>query len=153
MGKIIIRDYINENLDTGIWGEYFEHFDKGYVYDYMNDVIEFHVPANIDSLLEWAKDNSHYIERAVGEFGVDTRNFDFFGTIESGRWLQLQEDIEDYLDDCIVLAVLSHIPVGEITHKQLFLLGKAFASFDVGSTPIERLIAEAKEIIAEADES
>lgn len=83
--------------------KYFESYEKyitDYCYGYGDDVsdIIYQIADNsVDiynsDLIEWVKDNSYYVEQYVKEFGIDSSNFDYYGALRGGQFLQIEETL------------------------------------------------------------
>lgn len=138
------RNAIAECLDLGEYGEFFADYDSGYICDVISEIADSNVHIYYHDIREWAVDNYEWVEEAVNEGLVDTRDFDYHKAIQCGQYLYIQEDIYRHLEDCVRLAVLTGIDADEITEEQL----DAILSIEFGTGDrIDDLIDEAKRII------
>lgn len=85
---------------------------SSYFCDLFTEYADSQVDIYTSDLFEWAKYNYEYIEEAVAEFGIDSRNFDFLGVLKSGQFLynerQLFEDEEKIVELMVVNYLLNN---------------------------------------------
>lgn len=85
---------------------------SSYFCDLFTEYADSQVDIYASDLFEWAKSNYEYIEEAVEEFGIDSRNFDFLRVIQSGQLLynerQLFEDEEKIVELMVVNYLLEN---------------------------------------------
>lgn len=119
------KDYY-DNL--GDYGEYIADYDDGYICDifsYISDDVDIYY----NDLLEWLKQgyNEQYVEQAVNEGLTDTRNFDLFKAIQSGQYLQRNEDLYEHEESIIKFRlfdyILNDLKIEEITDEQAEEIG------------------------------
>lgn len=85
---------------------------SSYLIDLFNEYADNQVDIYTSDLFNWAQYNYEYIEEAISEFGIDSKNFDFLGIIESGQFLynerQLFEDEEKIVELMVVNYLLNN---------------------------------------------
>lgn len=109
-------DFLNsDNLKDLFYGMEFESFgelidylngdDSNYISDKISELSDSIVDVYYYSLREWSVDNYGYIEDAIEEFGVDTKNPDFHKMIQMGQYFAYSQefysmvnDFKDYLE-------------------------------------------------------
>ena len=118
MNKIVDKfEYIGEFLDKTdlqdlLSNQKFEDFQEliDWLEDDASDTISELADSKVDiyyyELRKWSVDNYNYIEDAIQEFGVDTKNPDFHKMIQSGQYLAysnefytLASEFKDYIED------------------------------------------------------
>ena len=111
-----------QNLYLGDYGEYLVDYNRGYICDCISELADNNVDIYYYDLLEWVRNNSEYVERAVAEFGIDSRNFDFFGLLRQGQYLQIEEELYNNLDDILTNWIINYIEhdlnIKELTDEQ-----------------------------------
>ena len=100
-----IRDY-NYELFLGDVGDCFcDYWNGGYISDIMHEIADNHTSCYNSDLLNWLSNNlanAYYIEQAVSEFGIDSRNFDFYRLIAQGQYMQNLEDLNEHLENSLL---------------------------------------------------
>ena len=85
---------------------------SSYLSDLFNEYADSQVDIYYSDLFEWCKHNYEYVEEAVAEFGIDSRNFDFIEIIRSGQFLynerQLFEDEKEIAELMVVNYLLNN---------------------------------------------
>ena len=118
MNKIVDKfEYTGEFLDKTdlqdlLSNQKFEDFQEliDWLEDDASDTISELADSKVDiyyyELRKWSVDNYSYIEDAIQEFGVDTKNPDFHKMIQSGQYLAysnefytLASKFKDYIED------------------------------------------------------
>lgn len=143
-----------QNLYLGDYGEYLVDYNSGYICDCISEIADNNVDIYNYDLLEWVKDNSEYVERAVAEFGVDSRNFDFFGLLQQGQYMQIEYELYNNLDDILTNWIINYIEydlnIKELTDEQAEQVGGLFNKFD-NNDGFEYVIEKIKEIFEEVE--
>lgn len=106
-----IREY-EYNLDLGEVGDCFCDYNDGDIYDIMFEIADNHVDLYNHDLLKWLSDNltnAYYIEQAVNEYGIDSKNFDFYRLIQQGEFMQNYEDLQEHLNDNLLNYAFNYI--------------------------------------------
>ena len=100
-------------------------------------------------MLDWAKGNYGYIEEAVGEFGIDSRNFDFVRLLQQGQFIQLEHELYDCQKEIIIYYIFQNLleeGQEELTEAQAEELdNKDILSFD-SLEEVNEFIEELKEM-------
>lgn len=80
---------------------------------YLSDLISEYSDSIVDiynyPLLYWLKDNYEYVEMAISEFGIDSRNCDFFRLIQMGQYLQNEEMLHSNESKIIELMTYNYL--------------------------------------------
>lgn len=114
-----IEEFKNElELYCGDYGDCICDYNDGYVDDVLHEIADNHIDIYWTDLCEWAKGNSGYIDEYVAEFGIDSKNFDFFRLIQGGQYLCNLEELNKNRDDIIKLFILNYIE-NELEIKEL----------------------------------
>ena len=106
-----IREY-EYNLDLGEVGDCFCDYDNGYICDIMSEIADNHIDSYNHDLLKWLSDNlanAYYIEQAVNEYGIDSKDFDFYRLIQQGQFMQNYEDLQEHLNDSLLNYAFNYI--------------------------------------------
>lgn len=106
-----IKEY-EYNLDLGEIGDCFCDYDDGYISDIMFEIADNHINIYNHDLLKWLSDNlanAYYIEQAVNEYGIDSKNFDFYRLIQQGQFMQNYEDLQEHLNDALLNYAFNYI--------------------------------------------
>ena len=106
-----IREY-EYNLDLGEIGDCFCDYNNGYICDIMSEIADNHINLYNHDLLKWLSDNlanAYYIERAVNEYGIDSKDFDFYNLIQQGQFMQNYEDLQEHLNDSLLNYAFNYI--------------------------------------------
>lgn len=143
-----------QNLYLGDYGEYLVDYNSGYICDCISELADNNVDIYNYDLLEWVKDNSEYVERAVAEFGIDSRNFDFFGLLRQGQYLQIEEELCNNLDDILTNWIINYIEhdldIKELTDEQAEQVEGLFGKYD-NNDELEYIIRNIEEIFEEVE--
>lgn len=138
-----------QNLYLGDYGEYLVDCNCGYICDCISELADNHVDIYNYNLLEWVKDNSSYVEDAVAEFGIDSKNFDFFGLLRQGQYLQIEEELHNNLDDILTNWIINYIEhdleIKELTDEQVEQVEDLFDKYD-NNDELEYIIEKIEEI-------
>ena len=73
----------------------FENGNSAYVCDMVSEIADSYTPMYYNSIWENAKDISEYIEQAVSDGLVDTRNLDLMKTFQAGYYVYYTEALYD----------------------------------------------------------
>ena len=83
------------------------NFNEDNITDQIHDLADDSVDIYNSGLLDWLSENRsdavYYIEEAVGEFGIDYNNFDFWRLLSSGQYLMYERQLYDNLKDTLYL--------------------------------------------------
>lgn len=138
-----------QNLYLGDYGEYLVDYNSGYICDCISELADNNVSIYNYDLLEWVKDNSEYVERAVSEFGIDERNFDFFRLLQQGQYMQIEEKLYNNLDDVLTNWIINYIEydlnIKELTDEQAEQVEDLFNKYE-SNDELEYIIEKIKEI-------
>ena len=99
----LLNNYTFNNKDELI--DYLNDDDGNYIGDTITELADSKIDCYYHSLREWAVDNYHYIEDAISEFGVDTKEPDFHKMIQQGQFhafnnefYTLVSEFKDYIE-------------------------------------------------------
>lgn len=107
-------DYTGEFLDKSDLSDLLSNYNfnnKDELIDYLNDEDGNYIGDNIISLTyskvgiyyydlrKWSVDNYNYIEDAILEFGVDTKNPDFHIMIQQGQYYAFSNEFYSLVDE------------------------------------------------------
>lgn len=138
-----------QNLYLGDYGEYLVDYNSGYVCDCISQLADNNVSIYNYDLLEWVRNNSEYVEQAVAEFGIDERNFDFFGLLRQGQYMQITDELYSNLDDILINWIINYIEydldIKELTDEQAEQVEDLFNKYD-NNDELEYIIEKIKEV-------
>lgn len=138
-----------QNLYLGDYGEYLVDYNSGYICDCISELADNNVDIYNYNLLEWVKSNSSYVEDAVAEFGIDSRNFDFFRLLQQGQYMQITDELYSNLDDIITNWIINYIEydleIKELTDEQAEQVEELFNKYD-NNDEFEYIIEKIEEI-------
>lgn len=84
-----------------------------YICDRIHDIADDSVSIYNNALLDWISENRgeavEYIEDSIAEFGIDSKNFDFWKLLQSGQYLMYERELYDHLQDTCYLYALHYI--------------------------------------------
>ena len=113
---------LKKELYTGDYGDCFCDYDDGCICDIIAKIADNHIDICNSDLLDWAKGNYSYIEESISEFGIDSKNFNFFELIQQGQYLYNERNLYDNLEDSLKFFVYTYIKnvlkIEEITEEQ-----------------------------------
>ena len=143
-----------QNLYLGDYGEYLVDYNRGYICDCISELADNNVSFYNYDLLEWVRNNSEYVERSVTEFGIDSKNFDFFKLLQQGQYLQIEEELYENIDDIITNWIIHYIEynlnIKELTDEQAEQVEDLFNKYD-NNDEFEYIIEKIKEIFEEVE--
>ena len=143
-----------QNLNLGEYGEYLVDYNSGYICDCISELTDNNVDIYNYNLLEWVRNNSEYVERAVAEFGIDSRNFDFFALLRQGQYMRIEEELYSNLDDIITNWIINYIEydlnIKELTDEQAEQVEDLFNKYD-NNDELDYIIEKIKEIFEEVE--
>lgn len=138
-----------QNLYLGEYGEYLVDYNSGYICDCISELADNNVDIYNYNLLEWVRNNSEYVEQAVTDFGIDERNFDFFGLLRQGQYVQITEELYNNLDDIITNWIINYIEydlnIKELTDEQAEQVEDLFNKYD-NNDELEYIAEKIKEV-------
>lgn len=138
-----------QDLCLGDYGEYLVDYNRGYISDCISELADNNVSIYNYNLLEWVRNNSEYVERAVSEFGIDSRNFDFFALLRQGQYMQIEDELYSNLDDILTNWIINYIEydldIKELTDEQAEQVENLFNKYD-SNDELEYIIEQIKEI-------
>ena len=98
---------------------------SSYVCDAINEIIDSDCPVYWSGLMQWfseCPDSQDYINEAVREYGIDSKDFDIFKAIQWGYCKNAEETIYDEKNDGLLLAayvlIRDSYKLEEITDEQ-----------------------------------
>jgi hypothetical protein len=106
-----IKEY-EYDLALGDLGYCFCEYDNGYICDIMHEIADMNTDCYNSDLLNWLSNNlanAYYIEKAVDEYGIDNKNFDFYRLIAQGQYMQNYEDLQEHLNDALLNYAFNYI--------------------------------------------
>ena len=90
-----------------------DEYTSEYVDDRIHDIADYNVDVYYSGLLDWISENRseavEYIEESVAEFGIDSKNFDFWKLLQSGQYLMYERQLYDNKKDTLLLWALNYI--------------------------------------------
>ena len=99
----LLNNYNFNNKDELI--SFLDDEDGNYIGDIITELSDSKIDCYYYDLRKWAVDNYNYIEDAISEFGVDTKNPDFHKMIQQGQFYAfnnefyiLVSDFKDYIE-------------------------------------------------------
>lgn len=106
-GEFLDKTDLQDLLSNQKFGDFQELVD--WLEDDASDIISELADSKVDiyyyDLRKWSVDNYNYIEDAISEFGVDTKNPDFHKMIQMGQYLAysnefyaLASEFKDYIE-------------------------------------------------------
>ena len=138
-----------QNLYLGDYGKYLVDYNRGYICDCISELADNNVDIYNYNLLEWVKDNSSYVEDAVAEFGIDSKNFDFFRLLQQGQYMQITDELYTNLDDIITNWIINYIEydleIKELTDEQAEQIEDLFNKYD-NNDELEYIVEKIKEV-------
>lgn len=91
-----------------------EYYDsKYYISDAISQKADDDCSIYYSDQVKWLRedpDSLDYIEQAVRKFGIDHEDFDFWGLITSGQYLQANDKLYSDIENIIMLSALYHLP-------------------------------------------
>lgn len=105
-----IKSQIND-ISVDLVDEY--HDTTRYICDAISQVADDHVDIYNYDLKQWLQEDSEAvdcIEEAVGEFGINHQDFDFYRLIQSGQYLQSERQLYSDIENIVILSALYHLP-------------------------------------------
>lgn len=88
-------------------------YNEEYISDQFHDIADNNVDIYYSGLLDWISENRgeavEYIEESVAEFGIDSKNFDFWKLLQSGQYLMYERQLYDNKKDTLLLWALHYI--------------------------------------------
>ena len=112
---------LQKELKISYYGDNITYYSSGYIQDLFSEIADQNVDIYTSDLLDWAKLNYEYIEQAVQEFGIDSRNFDFVKLLQEGQFLQIEEDLYNSQKEIIIYYIFQNLidaGVEELTEEQ-----------------------------------
>lgn len=83
---------------------------NSYLSDLFNEYADSQVSIYYADLIEWLKGSGdEFVERYVAEFGIDEKNFDFWGIVRGGQFLDFQERLFADEKDVIELMIVNYL--------------------------------------------
>ena len=138
-----------QSLCLGDYGEYLVDYNSGYICECIGELADNNVSIYNYDLLEWVRNNSEYVEQAVAEFGIDSRNFDFFRLLQQGQYMQIEEELYSNLDDILTNWIINYIEydldIKELTDEQAEQVEDLFNKYE-SNDELEYIIEKIKEI-------
>ena len=99
----LLSNYDFNNKDELM--DYLNDGDGNYISDTISELSDSKVDCYYYNLRQWSVDNYNYIEDAISEFGVDTKNPDFHKMIQQGQYYaynnefyNLASEFKDYIE-------------------------------------------------------
>lgn len=83
---------------------------SSYLTDLFNEYADNNVSIYYNDLIEWLKGGGDdFVERYVAEFGIDEKNFDLWGIVRGGQFLDLQERLFADEKEIVELMVVNYL--------------------------------------------
>ena len=83
---------------------------NSYLSDLVNEYADSRVSIYYGDLIEWLKGGGDdFVERYVAEFGIDEKNFDFWGIVRGGQFLDFQERLFADEKEIVSLMVVNYL--------------------------------------------
>ena len=92
----------------------FGEYSEGYIGDIITYVCDNNIDIYNDDLWEWIRGNEHYINQAVLNYGIDSKNFDLMKLFQSAQYEFYNEAIYNNLSDFIYYAILKNIDAEKV---------------------------------------
>ena len=99
----LLSNYDFNNKDELL--SYLNDEDGNYIGDTITELADSKIDCYYHDLRKWSVDNYNYIEDAIAEFGVDTKNPDFHKMIQQGQYYAysnefytLVNEFKDYIE-------------------------------------------------------
>lgn len=90
-----------------------DEYTNEYIDDRIHDIADGNVDIYNSKILDWISENRseavEYIEESVAEFGIDSKNFDFWKLLQSGQYLMYERQLYDNKKDALLLWALRYI--------------------------------------------
>lgn len=141
---------LKRELFTGDLGDCFWDYNDGYICDIIAEIADNHVDIYNSDLLEWAKENYSYIEKAMDEFGKPD---DFFQYIRQGQFYYYEEDLYNNLEDSLKYFMYTYVKdvldIDELTEEQ----NDNLLDYDFSDTndTLDNLIYHIRETLSEEE--
>lgn len=87
-------------------------YSEDYISDRIHDIADGNVDIYTKDLIDWLHESSdaiEYVEEAVSEFGIDSKNFDLIKLFQSGQYLMYERELYDNIQDTCYLYALHYI--------------------------------------------
>lgn len=143
-----------QNLFLGDYGKFLVDYNRGYVGDCISELADNNIDICNHDLLEWVRGNSSYVEDAVAEFGIGSDNFDFYGLLRQGQYMQIEEELYENIDDILTNWIINYIEydlnIKELTDEQAEQVEDLFNKYD-NNDEFEHIIEEIEEIFEEVE--
>lgn len=130
----------------------FGDYSQGYIDEIISYVCDNNVNIYNYDLWEWAKGNKYYIEQAVSNFGIDSKNFDLIKLFQWGQYEFYSDAIYSNLSDFIYYAILNNIEVEEISDDILDEIENIANEVDNGEL-LETYIEKINDLIKEESDN
>lgn len=111
MKKLKIED-LKKELYCGDFGEYLEDYENGYICDIITEIAGNNIDVYNCDLMEWAKENTGYIEESLNEFGTPTNNrgqVDFMRIIQQGQYFYNEQNLYNNLEDSLKIFMYDYV--------------------------------------------
>ena len=119
MKELFKIEDLKNDLFLGELGEQITQYNNGYIGDIITEIADNNVDIYNNDLMEWAKGNTYYIDRAVDELGRPDTIED---EIRQGQYIAYQEDLYNNIEDILKYWAYSYIEdhynVTELTEEQ-----------------------------------
>ena len=119
MKELLKIEELKNDLNLGDYGEDITNYSSGYVSDIITEIADNNVDIYNNDLMEWAKGNTYYIDRAVDELGRPDTIED---EIRQGQYIAYQEDLYNNLEDILKYWAYDYIEnkynITELTEEQ-----------------------------------
>lgn len=119
MKELLKIEELKNDLNLGDYGEDITNYNSGYISDIITEIADNNVDIYNNDLMEWAKGNTYYIDRAVDELGRPDTIED---EIRQGQYIAYQEDLYNNLEDILKYWAYDYIEnkynITELTEEQ-----------------------------------
>lgn len=141
-----LRDNYYENV---CWDNFIEYRD-GYIDDVIFQVANNSVDIYDSDLWDWARDNKEYIEEAVIEYGINTRDFNLIELFRQGQYLCYRNIMEGNVEALIQYYaydyIYSELNINEISTDEKQKLEEMLSELN-DSSKIDEIIDIINEVL------
>lgn len=144
----IVSDLRDEHRLDDVFDNFYDC--TGYICDAISEIADSNVSIYNSDLWDWARDNEEYVEQAVNEFGIDSKDFDLIRLFQQGQYLYNSEYMYEHLDEMILFYAYNYIceelSIEEITSDEKEELEELLGEID-NNNQIEDIIEKINEVL------
>jgi len=148
------EDYIDRDFDElNYTSQNFADYGRGNIGDLITEIADDRASIYYSDMIDWLKEgcNECYVNDAVNEGLVDTKDFDIFRAIQCGQYKQTEEELYSDLDNEVKYGVLWNLKteIERATNEELEKLTEFVNScdFDDVNREFEDCIQEVRDFI------